>query len=139
MDPATPDPASMDPAAKEGKRFSKTTTSYSWAGISEGIVPPPLGHRGHSSVGGRKVRFWRWSAMETHSPVNASRRIQRALVDHLAGLGAAEIGLGVIEVDELAAVGQGRGGASDPRRGFGVLGHEPVTFLSFSSASRARG
>ena len=30
-----------------------------------GSVPPPLGHRGRLSVGGRKVRFWRWPAMST--------------------------------------------------------------------------
>jgi hypothetical protein len=53
----TADPAAVDSVANDGKRFSKTTTSYSRAGISEGIVPPPVGQRGHSPAGGRNVRF----------------------------------------------------------------------------------
>jgi len=76
VDPSVMAPAADgDPPANDGNRFSKTTTSYSWAGISEGMVPPPDGHSGHSFAGGRNVRSWRWSAIEIHSPVSASRRI----------------------------------------------------------------
>ena len=50
--------------------------------------------------------------------------IQRALIDRFAASGVAEIGLGVVELDELAAVGQGLGGAPNPRGRFRAPGHE---------------
>jgi hypothetical protein len=55
--------------------------------------------------------------------VQAHRRgrwtnIQRALIERFAASGAAEMGLGVVEVDELAAVGQGLGGESNLRARF---------------------
>ena len=58
--------------AYEGNRFSKTTTSYSASGTSEGTLPRPVGHSGHSSFGGRKVRFIRCPATATQSPTSAS-------------------------------------------------------------------
>ena len=55
-----------------GKRFSKTTTSYSGAGISVRL-PAVEGHSGHWPSAGWKVRSWRWLAMTTHSPSSRSR------------------------------------------------------------------
>jgi hypothetical protein len=47
--------------------------------------------------------------------------MQRAFIDCVAALGTTEIGLGVVEVDELAAIGQCCGGTSNPLRRFRVL------------------
>ena len=44
--------SSASSGPSEGKRFSKTTTSKSSAGISDSR-PPTLGHSGHWSAGGR--------------------------------------------------------------------------------------
>ena len=104
------------------------------------VVGRDLG--GHRAAAGRAkralVRRWQERAVlavagngdpvagqcvQTHRP-GRSANTQRTLVGHVAALGPTSIGLGVVEVDELAAVGQRGAGASNPREGSGVLGHE---------------
>src|SRR5580704_12896640 len=81
-DRSSSDRASLDRAASErdggavasvGNRFSKTTTSYSGAGISVRL-PGDDGHRGQASAAGWKVRSCRWLAMTTHSLSRLSQR-----------------------------------------------------------------
>ena len=79
-------------------------------------MPRPVGHSGHSSAGGRKVRFSRCAGdgdpvagerVQPHLP-GRGPLAQRAVVDGVAGLRAGEPRLGVVEVDDLPAVGEGR-------------------------------
>ena len=60
-------------ARRDGERLSKTTTSKSCSGTSVSFSEVE-GHRGHSSLGGRKTRPWRCAAITTHSLTSGSRR-----------------------------------------------------------------
>ena len=78
----------------------------------EGAVLPVAGDR--DPVAGQGI--------QTDRP-GCDARSQRTLVDHVAALRATSIRLRVVEVDQLAAVGQGGGGASNPREPSWLLGH----------------
>lgn len=66
---------------KDGDLFSNTATSYT-LGISDGL-PGLAGASGSRSAGGSITRFCRAAAMETHSPVSGSWRMEA-----VAGRGA---------------------------------------------------
>src|SRR5664280_1180389 len=72
----------------------------------------------------------------THHPRRRAI-MQRAFVNYRAALRATQIGLGVVEIDELATVGQGRGRAANPRGSRGALSHEFFTVRMLSSCRRA--